>query len=182
MIEEADCGARLEPRTNIFVMATIAASTASGPVKVRNLSARGALIEGAVLPAPQERVRLCRGRLAVTGEVVWSSSGRAGLRFDSRVRVEDWLPTGANRAAQQRVDELLQQLRADAANCAPASGSETGSPEAISPTELRELARAIEILANDLAGDDAIVRRHFSNLQTLDITAQVLRKLSAARA
>ena len=51
---------RREPRTNMFVMATIYADTGSAPVKVRNLSSTGALIEGEVLPPLGATVRLRR--------------------------------------------------------------------------------------------------------------------------
>ena len=39
----------------------------------------------------------------------------------------------------------------------------------------------IESLANDLSSDPNIVRRHMAKLQTLDATAQALRKLAAER-
>ena len=166
----------------MFVMATVSTSSASGPVKVRNLSPSGALIEGGVLPAAKERVRLRRGALTATGQVVWCRSGRAGICFESRVKVEDWLPTGANRAAQDRVDELFQDLRAGAAERGLSSTSEAADPYTISGQELMALATAIEALADDLAGDQDVVGRHMSKLQTLDIAAQVLRKLSALSA
>lgn len=134
-----------------------------------------------MLPAAKEKVRLRRGRLAVTGEVVWSRSGQAGLHFLSRVRVDDWLPTRANHVAQQRLDELLDQSRIDANSCSPLPICETAESGAIIASELAQLAMEIEALANDLADDPVVVGSHFSKLQTLDITAQVLRKLSGAR-
>ena len=127
-------------------------------------------------------MRLRRGALTATGQVVWCRSGRAGIHFESLVRVEDWLPTGVNRAAQQRVDELFQLSRVDAAERGLSGASATAEPYAISGPELVALATAIEALADDLAGDHEVVGRHMSKLQTLDITAQVLRKLSALRA
>lgn len=181
MIEEGDKRVRTEPRTNMFVMATISAASAWGPVKVRNLSPSGALIEGAVLPAAKEKVCLRRGPLRVTGEVVWCGSGQAGLRFLSRVEVKEWLPASGNRLAQQRVDELVQQVRGEGSPCRPSVISETAELHPIGGSQLVELATALEALGNDLAGDAGVVDRHFSKLQTLDIAAQLLRKLSAAR-
>lgn len=110
-----DCGARVERRTNMFVMASLIARSASGPVRVRNLSSTGALIEGAVIPAPGERVFLRRAGATVVGEVIWSRDGRAGLRSDSRVTVADWLPR-ANCSAQQRVDEVVQGWKTSGGN------------------------------------------------------------------
>lgn len=177
MIEEGDKGSRREPRTNMFVMATFSAPSASGPVKIRNLSPSGALIEGVVLPAAKEEVCLRRGALSITGEVVWRASGKVGLRFFSRVEVKEWLSASGNRLDQQRVDELIQQVRSEKDPPPPVT-IETTEPRPISGSELSQLAKAIDALADELAADPAVVSRYFSKLQTLDITAQVLRKLA----
>ncbi len=173
---------RLSARTNLFVMAAIFAGLGSEPVKVRNLSANGALIEGAVLPEPGTRVRLCRADLNVGGEIVWCRDGRAGLRFESSVAVADWLPQGLASAGQQRVDRVVQELKNDGLNALPSSVAhgENDSKD-FSVEELNYLRAEIESLAEDLAGDAAVVDRHFSKLQTLDIVAQALGKLAAAR-
>jgi hypothetical protein len=176
------CEARREPRTNMFVMATIYADTGSAPVKVRNLSSSGALVEGGVLPPPGATFRLCRGSLNITGEVVWSRDGRAGLRFASGVSVADWLPRGKATAPQQRVDDIVQYAKA---SLIPTSISPEDCPifetNKLSSLDMTRLRQAIESLAEDLANDPLIVERHASKLQTLDIAAQALRKLAAER-
>lgn len=164
----------------MFVMASLIARSASGPVRVRNLSSTGALIEGAVIPASGERVHLRRAGATVAGEVVWSRDGRAGLRFDSRITVENWLPLGTNCSAQQRVDEVVQGWKIGARNAAPSTANGIVHADSISAVALTNLCEEIQTLANDLAGDDAIVQRHLAKLQTLDTTAQVLRKLADA--
>jgi len=60
---------RVESRSNIFVMATIYAPGGSTPVRVRNMSRTGALVEAPVLPAAGSRVRLSRGSLTVVGDI-----------------------------------------------------------------------------------------------------------------
>lgn len=164
----------------MFVMAFLMAGSASGPVRIRNLSPTGALIEGAVIPESKERVRLRRTGATVAGEVVWSRDGRAGLRFDSRVTVADWLPRGANCSAQQRVDEVVQGWKTGASNAVPSTANGIVHAGSISAAALTNLCEEIETLANDLAGDDVVVQRHLAKLQTLDTTAQVLRKLADA--
>lgn len=164
----------------MFVMATIYAGTGSAPVKVRDMSSGGALIEGAVIPSPGTEVRLCRGSLNIMGEVVWCKDARAGLRFESNVSVADWLPSGRAPAAQQRVDELVQQAQASKiVHAAPAD--DPLKPREVTALELTRLRRAIESLAEDLAEDKAIMERYASKLQTLDLAAQALRKLAAER-
>lgn len=173
---------RREPRKSMFVMATIYAAAGSAPVKVRDLSSRGALIEGAVIPPAGTRVRLCRGSLSIGSEVVWANEGRAGLLFDSRVSVADWLPSVRALAAQQRVDEVVQQTKASqTVHAAPAAVPLTFAPCEFSALELTGLRQAIESLADDLASDPSVLERHASKLQTLDRAAQVLRKLTAER-
>ena len=165
------------PRTNLFAMATIYTETGSMPVKVRNLSVSGARVEGPVLPPAGARVRICRGSLQVAAEVAWSASGSAGLRFESIIRVADWLPQGRSIAAQQRADDLVHQNR-----MSPTGRPISTAPEVPSarPTalELLRIKHAIESLADDLANDRGFVERHAPKLQMLDTAAQALGKLA----
>lgn len=170
---------RAESRTNLYVMAALSGPTVSGPVKVRNLSPRGALVEGAVLPAARQRVCLRRGALVVSAQVVWCRGGRAGLRFDSHVFIDDWLPQGANRSNQERVDEIVQHLKTGAAPQILAATKETGGEHGSTSADLTKLAEELDALAEDLACDESIIQRHLSRLQTLDIAAQTLRKLAS---
>lgn len=162
----------------MFVLAAISADRVSGPVRIRNLSPSGALIEGAALPSPGERLVLRRGQNSIGGKVVWCHEGKAGLRFDGRATVGDWLPAG--QPGQQRVDETFQQLKSSALAAPAASSTPTARPFCAS--DLRQLARAIDALADDLADDDAVVARHGAKLQALDIAAQTLRKLAGPNA
>lgn len=173
--------AQREPRTNVFVMAAIYSDAGSAPVKVRNVSSGGALIEGAVVPPPGSQVRLCRGSNSITSKVAWSEAGRAGLRFESAVSVSDWLPGGSRTSQQQRVDEMVQQVKASNLVPVPAADCREARSSQVSAVELTRLTEAIESLARDLVSDPEIVTRHMLKLQTLDLAAQTLRKLAAER-
>ena len=179
MAEEDD--GRREPRTNMFVMATIYAETGSAPVKVRNMSSSGALVEGAVLASAGATIRLCRGSLNAIAEVVWSREGRAGLRFGSTVSVADWLPRGQAIAPQQRVDELVQHIKTSLPLSASPDVYPMSQTNTLGALELTRLRHAIESLAEDLANDPLVVERYTSKLETLDIVSQALRKLAAER-
>jgi hypothetical protein len=170
---------RSEPRTNMFVMATIASGSGSGPVKVRNLSPGGALVEGGILPTPGTRIILNRADLSMHGKVVWSASGRAGLRFESLADVAQWLPAGVNSHGQQRVDQLVQQIKASPRPAYPPQAPAIMIPAAISFDDLRQVKKALESLAEDLACDPDVIARHCSRLQALDLAAQLLDKLLA---
>ena len=167
------------PRTSMFVMATLYAGASSAPVKVMDMSSTGVLIEGGVIPSQGAKVRLGRGAMTIVGEVVWRDEVRAGLRFESRATVDDWLPKARSVAPQQRVDEIVQQCKA--AELASVLNSEP-PPANVSAVELMHIKGLVEALAVALAQDFEIVRRFGFNLQCLDLAAQALGKLAKATA
>lgn len=178
----SDDDARRQPRTSLLVMAALYCGSGSSPVRVRDLTSSGALVEGSVIPPAGTEVSLCRGSLNVAGEVVWRHAGRAGLRFESRITIAEWLPKGGSIAPQQRVDEGIQQINASG-TAPPLSPRYAASlhPARVDAVELTKLRVAIESLAEDLAGDALVVQRHMAKLQTLDLATQVLRKLALER-
>ncbi len=175
MVAQSSC-ARSEPRTNMFVMATISGPTASGAVRIRNLSPGGALIEAGALPKPGERVMLRRGEDAISGEVVWNEGGKAGLRFEAKIHVARWLPAG--QSGQQHVDETFQRIKHAAPGSPPSASTAPLQSQMPSALEFRRLARAIDALADELADDPAVVARYGTKLQALDMAGQALRKVA----
>ena len=103
---------RAEVRNNMFVVAVLYGAGGSVPVRVRNMSRGGALVESADTPGEGQHVRLSRGSLSVRGHIAWQRDNRAGIRFDTAIDVSDWLPLGARPTGQQRVDEIVQDRRA----------------------------------------------------------------------
>lgn len=174
---------RAHPRTSMFVLASMAAGSASGPVKIRNMSPSGALIEGGALPHVGEHLSIRRGDLAVAGRIVWRLDGRAGLQFDGEVDVTDWMPAGGSR--QQKVEQTFQELKTAAvapaapAPVAPPPPSRLG-PSPIERLDLLETADALDALADFLAEDAEMIARLSTKLQTLDIASQLLRRCAGA--
>ena len=165
---------RQEPRVNLFVMATLCENSRSAPVKIRNISVSGALIEGEV-PIPSTRICLRRGSLAALGEVIWRSGGRSGLKFDETVAVTDWLPRGRGPASQQHVDEMVQQIKA---GTAAVGATNESAPHRLSASEFRRVQKLLETLADDLSDDSEMLAKYGSQLQCLDLASQILGKLS----
>lgn len=58
------------------------------PVKLRNLSADGALVEGEQLPVEGAELRFRKGDLVVPARVVWVRGTRAGLSFFEQLSPE----------------------------------------------------------------------------------------------
>ena len=95
-----DC-ARVEPRTNMFVMAALVTGHTRETVKVRNMSASGALVEGSTLPHPGTQCLLNRGEIALEAEVVWMKFGKAGLASHG-ARTSRMVPLGSPVAVRCR--------------------------------------------------------------------------------
>jgi len=162
---------RIETRSNIFAMATIYAVGGSYPVRVRNISRAGALVEGASLPSPETPIRLSRGSLSVGGEIMWSSDGKAGLRFAAPVVVADWLPQGKRGSGQQLIDEIVHRARVDGLSRPKGATVEIAD-------EMVQLRQMLERAGEELAFDPAVSTHHGPALQMIDAVVQGLGKLA----
>ena len=107
---QAQAEHRSQVRSNVFLSAALVADGAAQPVRVRNLSPTGALLEGSSLPPAGAAVRLLRGELLADGEIAWADAGHAGIRFTGQIDVSAWVKR-IGHAGQQRVDSALAALR-----------------------------------------------------------------------
>ncbi len=78
-------------RSNVLLAASIELSGAVVPVKLRNLSTEGALIEGDSLPVEGAEVLFRRNELSVNSRVAWVHENHAGVAFKSPIPQEDVL-------------------------------------------------------------------------------------------
>ncbi|MBT2132770.1 hypothetical protein KK137_00355 [Croceibacterium sp. LX-88] len=163
----------------MFVLATMATTSASGPIKIRNMSAGGALIEGESLPNIGEHLKLVRSGLSVSGKVVWRQPRKAGMCFDREVQVSDWLPAGSG-TTQQDVDRIVHEVKEGRVDTKPEPRTDL-EPTPITGTDLMNVAVAIEALADALAEDGSVVAKYATQLQILDIASQVMRKMAEPR-
>ena len=155
--------ARAEARSNVFLTALIDSSDGPLPVRVRNLSPHGALLEGPVLPV-EGLVRLRRGDLHVRAKVAWRHDGYCGLRFESTIEVATWLKRLGHHG-QDRVDQIVAALR-------------TGTvPKAADPAPLEdpaEIAAALLEIADRLAGMDGLSLEAGEEILKIDTLARVM--------
>ena len=101
---------RRENRSNVFLSAVLSTGSQHSPVRIRNMSARGALIDGPNIPAGGARVMLVRGSLSASGQVAWRENDQAGIAFDAAVETSLWIAK-AGHAGQQRVDDAVAAVR-----------------------------------------------------------------------
>jgi hypothetical protein len=105
MFEEGE-PRRAALRKRVMLSARLSTSTAAFEIRIRDVSATGARIEGAELPAQGSAVLLKRGTFSVYGSLVWVSGAVAGIHFDEPLDADDLmeslkgLPTPAPVAAE----------------------------------------------------------------------------------
>lgn len=184
-VHRPEADARTASRSSLYLSAVVHCDGCSSPVKIRNLSCGGALIEGATNAGPGSFVDLVRGGLAAHAVVAWSAQGRCGLKFSKPIDVSKWRAAPGN-AEQQRVDEIVKLVKAGAvplparrASAQTIFEKEAESNEAL----LANLRRASELLnglGDALAADSELVTRHGSSLQNLDLAMQAITAVEAA--
>lgn len=184
---------RASPRTNLLLSANAEVGGRILPVRIRNLSETGAMVEGAGLPDAGMKLVLARGDLHVSAVVAWSAGGRRGVRFDGPTPVHEW--TGGTKPKpldctglrdQRRVDVLQAEARSEGASGRALRDSAGPAPSAISPDldsrlahELGYVQRLLENLGDELIADLFLVQRHGQSLQSLDLVSQILGHVAA---
>ena len=78
-------------RSNVLMSASLELSGTSLPVKLRNLSAEGALVEGDKLPVEGASIQFRKGDLSVAGNVAWVKGRQAGVAFAQNLKPDQLL-------------------------------------------------------------------------------------------
>jgi len=82
---------RKSRRSNVLMAASLELSGTSLPVKLRNLSADGALVEGDKLPVEGASILFRKGDLSVPGRIAWAKTRHAGISFERKLDPEQVL-------------------------------------------------------------------------------------------
>ncbi len=164
----------------MFLVATLYFGGASSPVRVRNMSTTGALIEGASLPGAGAAAILRRGALEAPATAAWSETGKAGLTFAGPVDVSDWLPAKDGKR-QTQVDQIAFGLKHAVLTAAPVvvPVMEQVKPTIAVQADLAELQAQLGPLGDQLAGD-AFVLAHHPEVQILDSAGQRVGRIITA--
>jgi hypothetical protein len=91
MDESSSTQNRKSRRSNVLMSASLELSGASLSVKLRNLSAEGALVEGEKLPIEGASVLFRKGDLSMPGTVAWVKGRQAGVRFAQNLNPDQLL-------------------------------------------------------------------------------------------
>ncbi len=172
--------ARLMPRSQLFLSAMIHSDNISAAIRLRDLSASGARVEGATLPAIGATATIRRGSLHASGTIVWRDRKGGGLHFESPLALDEWMPKQASRD-QTAVDDMVELVRSGRAEVLPLSPPKVFRdilPQRLAE-ELAYVGRLLESLGDDLSAETLIVMRHAEKLQNLDIASQILGHVAA---
>jgi len=176
---------RRAPRSNLFLAAAIEAGGTQAPVRIRNLSETGAMLEGPAFPPVGTMLALKRQEVEIAAEVVWVSPPRCGVHFQGRVTVPEWIAGKRARPTfgQSRVDAIQAAVRSGEAvpeTPAPQAGAEEGgiSLDERIAREIAYVQGLFKELSADLIADPAVVESHARLLQNFDIGDQILGHLT----
>lgn len=173
---------RKSVRTSMFVSATLRTVANAHPVRVRNMSTKGTLIEAPSLPPVGTAVELSRGALAAVGTVAWVESGRCGLALTGMVDTQAWMSRAP--AHQLEVDQRIADARAAMATApradVPLVEPTPGFDRILAPPqgEIDLLLSQLEALGDSLSSDEHVLTAHGNALQIIDEVQQRLRALA----
>jgi hypothetical protein len=119
MDESSQVQNRRQRRSNVLLTALLELSGRALEVKLRNLSADGALVEGETLPVEGAEIRFRRHELAVRGKVVWVRGKRAGISFH-----EPLTPEALLRHVPTPRPRVIPDFRRPGLNARPLSAGE----------------------------------------------------------
>lgn len=156
----------------MFLAGKLEIGETSIPVRIRNLSSRGALIDGAALPSVGTKLRLLRGDLAAKGQVTWQANEQAGIEFDGSIDVGTWLARVGHRG-QERVDSVVAALRH--------SEPVTDDRKRTRRQSLRQISKTLDQVCGRLAATSNLTVELAEELVKLDVIAQDLRVLATGR-
>ena len=169
---------------NLFLAATVHVGISKAPVRIRNMSATGAMLEGSVIPAVGAHICLKRCDIEIGATVIWNAGKRCGVHFDHETRVQDWVAGSRSDpltlTGQTRIDAVQAAMRTDSDPALrivapPPSASVAGADlDRRLAEELAYLGRLLEQMGTELSDEPAVLQRHMKALQNFDIAQQTL--------
>lgn len=166
-------------RRNMFLAAQLRRGSQVAPVKIRNMSASGALLDSPIVPEPNSIIELVRGKYVAHGRVVWSEPKRCGIRFTSELSVNDWL--APIEAQPVFLADPVPPPAAPPAELAIAEAS-IGNSQAVTTVaveDLLQVAKLVEQVARTLARDPHFLSDHMTEGRNLICAMQMLSRMSA---
>jgi hypothetical protein len=176
---------RRVPRSKLLLAGSIESAGMKSPVRIRDLSETGALLEGPAFPPAGTVLTLTRLAVQIDAKVVWHRPPKCGVEFEGQISIAEWIsgkPGPAN-FGQARVDVIQAAVRAGTPiPSEPSVGDVPVDLDCLDQrigTELLHLQAILEAMSSELSGDPDVVERHGAALQNFDLVSQILGHLKA---
>jgi hypothetical protein len=182
----ADNGSRRRlSRSKLLLAGSIESAGMKSPVRIRDLSETGALLEGPAFPAVDSILTLTRLAVQIDARVVWHRPPKCGVEFQGQISIPEWISgkPGPVNFGQARVDGIQAAIRAGTP--IPSDVSVADLPVDLHSlddrigTELTAMQGLLEAMSSELSGDPDVVHRHCAVLQNFDLVSQTLGHLTA---
>lgn len=158
---------RQSERTNTLLAATAMVGATAWPIKIRNISRFGLMVESAVKAQVGSSVSISRGSLRAAGEIVWSLDKTFGVKFFNSIDTAEWAPRRDAALAPNITHK--RQPRSDLSN-------ETLSSRC--RQELGFISRTLDGLADSLSRDPVLRIRYASEIQQLCINSEMVQQIA----
>lgn len=163
-------------RTAMFVAATLVIGGQPNPVRIRNMSVQGALIEGAVLPKPGDQADLVRASLRVSGKAAWTRGNQCGFSFAENVDIGEWMAR-TTPTHQQWVDAAVHQIRQGVDETPSPQTTRAGQAMASDEVRLKAAIALLEQMEETFSDVDELIQRYPEQVQSIDRVLQILRAM-----
>ena len=112
MDESSPTHNRRSRRSQVLMAASIEAAGVTVPVKLRNLSQEGALVEADQLPAVGSKVLFRKNELCLPAHIAWVTDKRGGIAFDAMLDPEAVLRHVPTPRARAKLDFRRPRVKA----------------------------------------------------------------------
>lgn len=168
---------RIAPRINLFLSAILACNGRRIPVRIRDISASGARVDGGNLPEPGTAIEIIRADKTLTGQTIWKQQNRCGIRFDTEIDLAQWTPTKSSQK-QANVDEAIASIRGAQPQQVPAAEAPQVCDKRLAE-EILLAKRNVCIALDELSEYPILIHRAPLTLQRLERVANTLMHLNA---
>ena len=164
-------------RSRVVLAATIISRGFVIEAKIRNLSRAGAMIEGEIVPQAGSEIDVVRNQDSVAAGVIWSRSGRCGVKFLDRISVEDWVFSSPPETSDAGGDDSERTLPAWLSRPSAPVSMEDRLPKRVGE-EIAYVQRLVEAVGRDLSSNPFLQNRHSGSLGSCRTASALLGELA----
>lgn len=176
MSRTVDNDERAAPRINLFLSAIAAFGGKRIPVRIRDISATGARVDGENLPEPGAAIEIIRADKILVGKTIWNNRKRCGVQFNTEIDLAQWTPTNSSQN-QINVDKAIASIRgAEKTRASEAESSHVADTRIAE--EILLVKRSLCVALDELSEYPILIHRAPQTLQRLERASNTLMHLT----